>query len=115
MSTIIIDERIIRERITARAGRRLENELKFLHGLKTAIAECRDASDVSFRRAIAHWIATLADRLPNRTVEQRILLPHLLREALRLVSQTVILTPDGRLYSAAGRQRLQLLYTPHVS
>jgi|GEM_PF-5050364 len=113
-SHILVDDRIVRELATARAGRRLENELTYVPDLRSAIADCRSKGDPALRGAIALWISTLAGRV-NRSVDQRLLIPHVLREALRLVKQNVILTTDGELYIAFGRAKFELLYTPNAS
>ena len=103
-----LDERTVDALSEMRAARKKANEETYLDDLISVIQRCRSTGK-GFAEAIKHWLTSLEHRIA-KTI-RRLKMPHVLREALGLSSQEVILE-NGSLWSAVNGGKVTLLYYP---
>lgn len=112
MVDFYLDDRTVGDRRALRTQKLQHNQELHMPGLEAAIAKCRADGDATFRHAIAHWIGSLAGRdNMDLSKTRRLQIPNVLREALGLNSQNVILE-GGSLWYAVDGGKERLLYSP---
>lgn len=109
-SSILWDDRVLTDIMERRAERKEEGVRKRMPDLLRVLAECRRRND-SLRCVLRFWIETLDGRV-DRSVPRRLKLPHVLRQALGLAHQDVLLEPDDRLWALVHGGKTCLLYSP---
>lgn len=110
MVSMYLDGRVEEER----EERRHVGMLSRLPGLMKAIADCRRQRDFAFRGAIAHWLRCVTPRISNHR-PQHLKLPDVLRQALGLAQQSVLLEKGDKLWMLVDGHKTQLLYEPYES
>lgn len=92
--------------------RRMGSEER-LPALQVIIDMCRSCGTGSLSPAYSFWIVSISNRGMkfDRSVERRVKIPHILREASGLASQDVLLLPNDEVWSLVNGQKTTLLYS----
>jgi hypothetical protein len=107
MVDFFINERTSDALAEMRAIRKRANEEAYLGELIDAIDKCTRSGD-GYADAIEHWIHSLDGRID--TSMRRLKIPHVLRKALGLATQDVLLE-EGSLWSSINGKKSDLLYS----
>jgi hypothetical protein len=94
-----------------RRDRKIAGSARRLPILIQSLDECKRKGDTQFLGAIALWIVSLKGRC-DLTIDRELKIPDVLRRALGLSSQNVLLETSGRLWLYPHQQKTVCLYSP---
>ncbi len=104
------DDRTTSALAEMRTERRANGTARRLPALIQAIRTCDTHGDSQYHGAIAHWIASLHGRC-DLTIDRRLKLPEVLREALGIAHHDVLLETNGKLWLFPQGKKTVLLYS----
>lgn len=116
------DDRVAAATAELRANRREERAKRYMPSIEREMEACRCRGDYTYKSAFAVWITGLRNRTNefsghpfDASKDRHARIPHLLRRAVGLESQEVLLERNGRLRALVGNRAGLVLFDPYAS